>query len=73
MKAISENQKHISFKFSQNLFWESQFPFDQNQNQNPQVLVNDHIARVKDPQEAVSSCHETHWEHWFIQCPTISP
>lgn len=42
-------------------------------NQNPQVLVNDCIARDKDPWEAVSPCHETHGERWFIQYLTIFP
>jgi len=46
--------------------WESWLPL----NQNSHVLVNDHITRYKDPQEVVIPCHETHMEHWFIQCPT---
>ena len=48
-------------------FWESRLPL----NQNAQVLVNDRIARAKDPREVVSPCHETHGECWFIQFPTI--
>ena len=34
--------------------WESRLTLDQN----PQVLVNDRIARDKDPQEATSPCHK---------------
>ena len=49
--------------------WESQLSLDQN----PQLLIKDHITRDKDPWAAVSPCHETHMECWFIQCPTISP
>ena len=45
---------------------ESRLPLDQN----PQVLVNDRIARDKDPRKAVNSCRKTHGERWFIQCPT---
>lgn len=39
----------------------------------PQVLVKDHIVKDKDPWEAVSPCHKTHRECWFIQCPTPAP
>jgi len=48
--------------------WESQFLLYQNSQ-----VVKDYIAKDMDPREAVSQCHETHGECWFIQCPTISP
>ena len=46
--------------------WESRLSLDQNL----QVLVNDRIAKDKDPRKAVSPYRETHRERWFIQCPT---
>lgn len=49
--------------------WETRMLLDQN----PHVVLNNHIGRDKDLQEEVSLCCETHRECSFIKCRTISP
>ena len=67
--SIESMQHGYSLDEELNYCWESRLLLDQN----PQVLVNDHIARYKDIREVVIPCHEIHKECWFIQCSTISP